>query len=184
MSTPTPTTEPASINAGDTAKWLIALPDYPASAGWVLTYTLVNAGQRVTFAATASGDDHLVNIPFAATAAWVAGEYDYRAVAGKTGELFTVRSGRIAVRPAFGAAVDARSQARRTLEAIEAVIEGRASSSTAEYQIAGRQLKHIPVPELLMLRDRYRADVRTEGEASAIAAGLGNPRRIFVRFGP
>lgn len=183
MTAPIPTTEPALINAGDTAKWLKALTDYPASSGWVLSYTLVNAAQRYIFSAATSGDEFLVTVAAATTAAWVAATYDYRATATKSGEVYTVATGRITIAPAFGAAVDARSQARRTLEAIESTLEGRASSATAEYEIAGRKMKYIPVPELLQLRDRYRRDVSAEDTAAQIAKGLGNPGRIYVRFG-
>jgi hypothetical protein len=34
----TATSEPVRITAGDTVAWTKALPDYPASAGWVLKY--------------------------------------------------------------------------------------------------------------------------------------------------
>lgn len=178
-----PTSEPARVNAGNTAKWLKSLPEYPASAGWVLSYELVNAAQRITFSSSPSADDHLVNVTAAATGAWVAGSYDWRALATLGSEIYTVASGRMEIAPAFGVVVDARSQARRTLEAIEATLEGRASSATAEYQIAGRALKYIPIPELLTLRDRYRRDVKAEDDAAAVASGLGARGRIYVRFG-
>lgn len=181
---PIPTIEPTSLNAGDTAKWLKSLPDYPAGDGWALSYTLVNADQRLTFSASAQGDDFLVQVAAATTTTWPAGDYDWRATVSRSGEVFTVGSGRMTIAPAFGAAIDARSHARRTLEAIEATLEGRATSSTAEYEIAGRRLKHIPVPELLTLRDRYRQEVAAEDTAARIQAGLGNPGRIYVRFGP
>lgn len=181
--TPIPTTEPTQINAGDTAKWIKSLPSYPASAGWVLSYALVSAAQRYTFTAAAQGDDFLVTVPAATTAAYVAGGYEYRGTVSKAGEVFTVASGRLTVAPAFGAAIDASSRARRSLEAIEATIEGRATSATAEYEIAGRKLKYISIPELLQLRDRLRQDVAREDAAAQIAKGMGNPNRIFVRFG-
>lgn len=183
MTAPIPTKEPATINAGDTATWKKSLADYPASAGWVLIYTLVNTAQRITFTAAASGDDHLVTVLASTTAVWVAGGYEYRAVVTKALEAYTVASGRITISPVFSAAVDARSQARRALEAVELTLEGRASSATAEYEIAGRKLKYIPIPELLQLRDRLRRDVAGEDAAASIAKGLGNPGRIFVRFG-
>lgn len=149
----------------------------------MLAYTLVNATQRYTFGATQMGDNYLVNISAATTAAYVAGSYDFRATVSKAGEVFTVSQGRMAVTPAFGVAVDARSQARRTLEAIDATLEGRASSATAEYEIAGRKMRFIPIPELLQLRDRLRRDVAGQDAAAAVAKGLGNPNRIYVRFG-
>lgn len=183
MSAPTPYTEPARIVAGDTAKWIKQLGDYSAADGWVLTYTLVNATQRYTITGTAAGTDHLVTAAAAITAGWVAGDYSYRAQVAKAAEVFTVATGRITVEPTFAAATDGRSQARRTLEAVEATLEGRASSAVAEYQIAGRMLKNIPLTELLALRDRLRFDVLREEAAERAAAGLSPKGRITVRFG-
>lgn len=183
VSAPIPTIEPARLVAGDTAKWLRSLPDYPASAGWSITYTLVNSAQRVTFSSSASGDDHLVTVAATTTASWVAGDYTWRAQAIRSSEVYTVGAGQVMVEPAFGSAIDARSTARQSLAAVESMLQGRAASGVAEYQIAGRQLRHIPIPELLQLRDRLRADVAAEDAAQAIAAGLAPRGRIAVRFG-
>lgn len=179
----TPTIEPASLNAGDTAKWIKTLEDYPAGDGWVLSYELVNAEQRYVFSASADGDRHLITVSAATTAGWAAGDYAWRARVTMSGEVFTVGSGRITINPVFSASTDARSHARRTLEAIEATLEGRASSATAEYQIAGRSMKYIPVAELLALKSHYQQLVRAEDSAARVAAGLGNSGRIYVRFG-
>lgn len=184
MAPPIKTTEPASINAGDTAKWLKSLADYPASEGWALGYALVNAGARITFAAAAQGDDHLVNVAPATTTGWAAGDYSYRATATKAAEVYTVGTGRITIAPAFAAVQETRSQARRMLDAINATIEGRATSATAEYEIAGRKLKYIPMPELISLRNTLRRDVAAEDAATAAAAGMPGKGRIYVRFGP
>jgi hypothetical protein len=176
-----PKSEPAAIAAGDTAKWTKSLPDYPADAGWVLSYELVNGAHRYTFSATASGSDFLVNVDAATTTAWVAGDYDWRARVAKSPEVYTIAAGRVTVKPTFGAAVDARSQARRILEAIEAVLEGRASSATERYTIAGRELRYYLPEQLLVMRDRYRADVQREDAAARMAEGLPNPGRVYVR---
>jgi hypothetical protein len=178
----TPTTEPDLIVAGDTAKWLRSLDDYPASESWVLSYTLVSAAQRYTFSATASGADHLVTVAATTTATWVAGTYTWRAQVSKAGEVYTVGTGSLTVRPSFATATDGRSHARRTLEAIEAVIEGRATSEVSYYMIGGRQLRYIEPAQLLALRDRYRAEVAREDAAQRAAAGLPDRRRVFVRF--
>lgn len=178
----TPTTEPDLIVAGDTAKWLRSLDDYPANASWVLSYTLVSAANRYTFTATASGADHLVTVAAATTTSWVPGTYTWRAQVSKAGEVYTVGSGSLTVRPSFATATDGRSHARRTLEAIEAVIEGRATSEVSYYMIGGRQLRYIEPAQLLALRDRYRAEVAREDAAQRAAAGLPDKRRVFVRF--
>lgn len=178
----TPTTEPDAVVAGDTAKWLRSLDEYPANESWVLAYTLVSGANRYTFNASASGADHLVNVPAATTTSWVPGTYTWRAQVSKAGEVFTVGSGSITVRPSFATATDGRSHARRTLEAIEAVIEGRATSEVSYYMIGGRQLRYIEPAQLLALRDRYRAEVAREDAAQRAAAGLPDRRRVFVRF--
>jgi hypothetical protein len=179
----TPTIEPAVFNAGDTLRFDRTLSNYPASAGWTLRYTLINATSKITFNAAAAGDVHAVTVAATTTAVWAPGNYDWRARVDKAGEVYTVGEGRIVIRNAFSTATaDARTHARRTLDAIESVIEGRASSAVAEYQIAGRQLKNIPIAELLTLRDRYRAEVAREDAASAAAQGLPDRRRVYVRF--
>ena len=123
----------------------------------------------------------MVNVSAATSAAYVAGTYDWRARVTKTTEVYTVGTGRITIKASFASALDARSSMRTALEAIEATLSGRTTSATAEYEIAGRRLKYIPLPELLVLRDRYRIDVAREDAAARSAAGLPNPGRIQVR---
>jgi hypothetical protein len=180
----TPTTEPTILIAGDTAKWLKTLADYPATEGWVLTYTLISAASKISIVATPDGDQYLVNVAPSVTTAWAAGDYDYRAQVTKDTDAYTVASGRMTVQPSFGAAtLDNRSQARKILEAIESRILGTATSGVLEYEIAGRRLKHYSVGELLALRDKFRAEVRNEDAATNMANGLGLKNRTYVRFG-
>ncbi len=180
----TSTLEPSQINAGDTVRWLKSLADYPASAGWVLTYLLLNATGKITITAGAQGDDHLVNVAAATSGAWAAGDYAWRAQVSKAGEVYTVGEGRVTVRPSFGAsALDTRTSARRALEAVEAYLADSNNLAAAEYQIAGRQLRRHSLSDLWQHRDRLRAEVAREDAAARIAAGLPDGRRIFVRFG-
>lgn len=178
-----PTTEPAALLAGDTAKWLKTLPDYPASEGWTLTYTLVSAANRITFSASASVDDYLVTVTAATTAAWMAGAYEWRAQVSKAGEVFTVATGTVTVQPSFGAAVDSRSHARKVLSNIEAYLENSGNLSAASYEIAGRKLQRISLPELIALRDKYKGEVIREDAAANVGRGLPDRRRVLVRFG-
>ncbi len=180
-----PTTEPAAVNAGDTIRWRRALPDYPASAGWVLTYTLLNAAGKITITASAQGDDHLVSVPAATSAGWPAGDYAWRAQVSRAGEVYTVGEGRMTVRPSFGAStLDTRSSARKALEAVEAYLADPNNISAAQYEIAGRQLRRHTLTELWAHRDRLRLEVLREEQAERLAAGLPDRRRVLVRFGP
>ena len=179
-----PTTEPAAVNAGDTVRWRRALPYYPASAGWTLTYTLLNATGKITITASAHGDGHLVNVPAATSAGWAAGDYAWRAQVSKAGDVFTVAEGRMTVRPSFAAStLETRSLARRALEAVEAYLADPNNISAAQYEIAGRQLRRHTLTELWAHRDRLRLEVLREEQAGRLAAGLPDRRRVLVRFG-
>lgn len=181
MTAQIPTTEPTVINPGDTVKWTRSLADYPANDSWVLSYELINSANRYTVTASASGSDHLVTISATTSAGYVAGAYDWRARVTKASEVYTVGTGRVTVAKSFATATDTRSQARSTLEAIETMLAGRATSAVEMYEIAGRKLKYMLPSELLVLRDRYRMDVAREDAATRAAAGLPNPGRVYVR---
>ena len=183
MAAPNLTTEPASLIAGDTARWVKTLPDYPASAGWALAYILVSATQRITFASTPSGDDHLVSVPAATTAAWPAGAYEWRAQVSNGPEVYTVATGSTVVQPSFGAAIDSRSHARVMLAQIEAYLQNAGNLTAASYEIAGRKLARYALADLMALRSKYQFEVAREDAAQNAARGLPDKRRVMVRFG-
>lgn len=184
MAATTPTTEPASLIAGDTAKWYKTLADYLPADGWVLSYTLINATSKITFSASTSGTDYLVNVAAATTAAWAAGSYSWRAQVSKAGEIYTVGSGTITVQPAFAAStLDNRSFARIALANIEAYLQDSANLAASRYQIAGRELQRHSFSDLLKARDKFRIEVAQEDAAAGLAAGLPDRRRVMVRFG-
>jgi hypothetical protein len=174
MTAPIPTAAPATLRAGDTASWQISLADYPAGDGWSLEYTLINAAGKITFTSAASGNDHRVTVAATTTAGWAAGNYAWQCRAKKGAEVYTVNTGTVDVLPDFATltASDQRSFAEKTLAALEAWIENH-DLAVAEYEIAGRRMKYIPVAELLTLRDKFRREVRTTA---------GKSGRIYMRF--
>jgi hypothetical protein len=98
--------------------------------------------------------------------------------------VFTVGTGTITVQASFGAAtLDNRSFARVALANIEAYLQNSANLTASSYEIAGRKLHRISVPDLLTLRDRYKAEVSREDAANNAALGLPDKRRVYVRFG-
>lgn len=179
-----PATEPSTVNAGDTVRWTRSLPDYPSSAGWTLTYQLVNAAARITLTGTASDDDHLVQASATTTASWTSGDYAWRAQVSRAGEVFTVGEGRVTVRPSFSSGTqDTRSQARHALDNVNAYLANSNNLAAAEYEVAGRKLKRHSLTDLWKHRDRLQAEVSREEAAARMAAGLPSSNRIFVRFG-
>ncbi len=180
------TTEPASITAGDTAAWVKSLADYPASAGWVLSYTLINATTKITFSASASGADHAVSVAAATTANWAAGDYQYQAVVTKAAERYTVGTGRLTIAPNLAAAttLDARSTTRKMLEAAESAYLDYLTNKqghVAEYEIAGRRMKFRNAAEIWQQIEKLKAQVRAEETAARLAAGLAPRNKLLVR---
>ncbi len=175
------------IYAGDTLEFTTSAPDYPASAGWTLKHRLAPrvAGAEIDIVAAASGDDHLTSASAATTAGWATGWYTYTTFVEKGAERYTLERGQLQVLSAstnLADGTDGRSHARKVLDAIEAVIEGRASLDQQEYAINGRSLKRMPIADLLKLRQLYRAEVAGEEVASRLAAGLGGGRKVQVRL--
>lgn len=172
---------PTKVIAGDTAQWEKSLPDYPASAGWVLVYTLINAAAKITITAAADGDDYVVTQPSATTAAWAKGKYKYQARVTLAGVSHTVETGDMEVAANFATetTLDGRSHARKVLDAVEAVLEGRATKDQEEYTIGDRSLKRTPIEKLYELRQRYKAEVSREETRSS---GKPSRRRTLIRM--
>lgn len=186
MAADIPTSEPGALRAGDTWSWTKTLADYPASA-WTLKYRFKNAAGGFEITAGESGDDYSISVAAATTAAYAAGAYAWMAwVEGGSSEKYTVDTGTLTVNPDYRtgtatAAFDDRTHARIVLDAIEAVIQNRASKDQERYTIAGRELFRTPIPTLLKLRQHYKAEVAAQAQAEAIANGLGTGRKIQFR---
>lgn len=180
----TPTTEPASIQAGDTITWQRTLPDHPASDGWQLSYRLINAAARIDIVAAADGDAHLVTIAAATSAAYAPGAYTWLASATRSAERYTVGQGEVTVKADWAAApgnADARSPAARALADLRAALLKwlATSGQVQEYEIAGRRMRFATAPEI---RERIRiAEAEVNREALAFG-GQPPARRVVVRF--
>lgn len=186
MAQSVPTTVPMQIVAGDTIQWQISLDDYLPADGWVLKYRLINALGKIDITASASGSDHLVSVSAATSAGYPAGEYDYQAYVEGTGaKRYTVAAGRIKILPNLAGVAttyDNRTTAKKALDAVNAWLGSR-DLAVAEYEIAGRRMKYIPVAELITLRSKLRAEVNREDRAARIARGEEAGNKLLVRFG-
>lgn len=175
----------STIIAGDTLAFDADFADYPATAGWALAYRLVpTSGSAITFSGTADGSGFTVSVAAATTATWAAKEYAWSAYVTLAGARHTVAEGVVTVKPDPGVAtgIDRRSHARKTLEAIEAVLEGKATKDQSQYQINGRMVTRYSWADLIAMRSTYQAEVRAEEQVDRAAAGLPDRRRLYVRF--
>ena len=175
---------PVRLIAGDSL--VMRLPaaaiDYPSSDGWTVALALspIAGGTAITVNAVAEVDAWVVTLTTAAAAALAIGRFGWAIRAAKTGLRETIMTGELLVSadPAL-ANTDRRSHARRVLDAVEAAIEGRASSADLEYVFEdGRSVKMMGHDELVKLRSAYRREVAREERTS----GARRPMRIVARL--
>lgn len=182
-----PTTEPTNFIAGDRVAWKRTdLTDYP-TADYSLKYAARLEGTGATeieITATESGNDYIVEVGQVTTAAYTAGVYHWQAYIIRTSdsERITIDSGTFEVKANKDVATtDPRTHVKIVLDAIEAIIEGRATKDQESYSIQGRSLARTPIPDLLVLRSRYKAEYVREQRAERIKNGLGHSGTIKVR---
>lgn len=172
---------PDRITAGASLSIAVTLTAYPAP-DWALS--LVMRGPTgIDLIAVPSGAQHRFTAEATTTAGWLPGRYWWQLRATRDGEVVQVDEGDLEVAPdlaTISGEYDGRGHVERVLRAIEAVIEGRASIDQASYQINNRSLSRTPIPDLLLLRDKYRAELRRERQAARGRALLG--RQVKVRF--
>jgi type IV secretory pathway protease TraF len=177
--------------AGDSLDFTTAVSTYPPSDGWTLVYRLVPRSSTATpititaATATTDADQYRVQEGPSTTAAWAAGFYSWASWVEKSGARQSLDQGTLEIlaNPAtVTAGYDNRGHARKVLDAIEAVLEQRATVDQQSYSINGRHLARTPIAELLRLRSVYRAEVAGEDAGEALNAGLGGGRKIQVRL--
>lgn len=164
---------PKKYIAGTTVEAVFQLPDYPASDGWVVTVVARGPGPY-NIVGLANGDDHAVLMP----TDMPAGDYWYQVFAEKDALKFMPLEGRFTVQPSLsdqGADYDGRSKAKQALDAINAVLEKKATTDQKKYKINNRELERMSVGELQKLRSFFVMKVRREN-------GKPSRKRLEVRL--
>jgi hypothetical protein len=170
---------PTEAIAGDTWAWILSLDDYPAGT-WTATIYFENKQKSFNVAGSASGTNHSFAIAAGTTATYPRGRYQWRLRVTDGTTTSTIDDGWLDVEPnpAGAGTRDVRSWARRTLDAIEAFLEGNATTAQQSMSIQGRSLARWPLEELRKFRTELRNEVRTEEQG--LNAGTG--RNIKARF--
>ena len=180
---------PAELYQGDRIRWIEAVPD--GATAVVVWLRAAGAGAGVEAQGTDTADGWQVELTAQVTAAMAAGEWSLQVVATVDGAPHTVRRGSLTVRRSLAFSgtpgpFDDRSQAERDLAGVEEAIRAL-TTGAQEYQIGalgsgGRKVRRADLAELIKWRDRLKAEVMREKRAEMIAAGMGDPRRLYVRF--
>lgn len=181
------TVEPQSVRAGDTIAWTKSLSDYPAPT-WTLKYRLINAAGALDITAGASGADHAVTVAAAVSTTWQPGRYTWQSYVTSGAQRFTLATGVMEVLPDLAkqaAGYETRSTARVILDQLEAAYKTYITNGQGhiqKYQIGEREMWFRSASDFIKQIEYWRSQTASEDAAAAIAAGLGNPRRLYVRF--
>ncbi len=135
---------------------------YPSST-WAANYFIYDSEISESVTATPDGDGFIATFSTSFTGQFEPGNYKYQLQVSKPGEMIVLDGGACVIRanPANGP-IDGRTHAEKTLEALNAVIENRATTDQQSYTIAGRSLSRMEITDLLQFRDRYQAMVDEE----------------------
>ena len=188
-STNYPTVEPASLVIGDRWAWKRTnLTDY-APASYTLTYEAIQkvASTPASFTVTASGSgtDFVVEVASATTAGYEPGEYAWRSFITRTsdGERIALSHGSWTLVANFATSeADPRSHNQRTLDLIEAMIEGHVVDDVQSYSIGGRQMALMSGDELRGWKNYYQARVWADERRDRAAQGLAHNGTVRVTF--
>ena len=180
--------EPDKLWANVSAAWTKSLADFPASAGWQLTYTLTpptGAAIAVLWAThvTASGDNFSIAIPAALTATIAAG-----GEGRLTGTITKATDTAIIYDAALiWQVIGEKSLAQRMLAAIDAMMLGNASREERQLSVStptgvSKALELCSKQELLALRNYWKEIAAQEKAAEQAALGHGSRRIIRNRY--
>lgn len=186
---------PALLRAGDTITWIEpASTDQAGNAAtsgtWsAVTYLRFNAsGEGVTISGSARTDGGWdFSISASTSGGMDAGTWYWQTQISSGSTTLTIGAGTLTVEPSLAytgsaAAFDGRSQAEQDLEAVQAAIRALISKGARQYSIGSRQFTSLDIPALMQREAQLKAVVARERAAEKLAAGLGHPGRVFVRF--
>lgn len=186
-----PTQEPDLLVVGD--RWTWRRPDLAATydpSDYALTYEYHEdsgggGSHKFSITATETTDDYIIEIASATTANYATGDFHWYAFITRSSdsERIAVDDGYAKIELNFANTnADHRSHAKKVLDAIEAVLENRASQDQMSYSIAGRSLARMSIDDLMTFRNRYRAEYNEELKRWRIKNKQDTGNTIKVRF--
>jgi hypothetical protein len=187
--------EPTELAQGESVKWIRQAVDYPANL-WDAQYrfrALGGDGYGADVDCTEDGDSFEAVLTSAQSSQMSTGMYEAQLWVTSKSDATDVRqidSIRVEVRKGFVEgnleSVDIRSTAKQILDAIDAMLIGKATADqmefTIETQVGRRALKRIPMAELIQARTYYAGVVAREDQAERLRRRGGFFKNIYVRM--
>ena len=153
-------TMPSSVRAGVTTE-----VSYSASSDAVAVAMVANFAGTVETISAAEQADGTWLLTFPQTTDYAAGRYSYVVYeVDSDGTKTTIGSGAFAMLPSL-ASGDPRTNAEKILDAINAVIEGRATKNQARVRVGDKDITYMTIAELISAKAVYEDIVASEQDA-------------------
>lgn len=150
---------PKKIIAKSTAPCLVELKGYTPVDGWAATLALRGV-TKANVDGVVTGSCWEFTLPELSK-----GHYWWQVIVQRDGEQQVPLSGELEVLPNLldeNENFDGRSEAKKALDAVNAVLYKKASRDQLSYQINGRQLQRYSISDLMTLRSFLANKVRRE----------------------
>ena len=187
-----PTQEPDRLVTGDRFAWQRPdlVSDYPL-ADYTMTYHFSQDSggggtHHFTLSSTEADNNYYFEKPSSETTSLVAGDWKWQLYAIRTSDSQRITIDYGITKFSLGELDtnnDLRTHAKKVLDAIEAVIEGRATIDQSSFSLSGRSLSRMSIDELMTFRDRYKAEYLKEVKLARIRNKQGSGNTIKVNFG-
>jgi len=158
---------PTDIVAGDTTKFNTGFDAFTPEGGWICNFKLAGSGSLQVSGMPVSSSWNFT-LPATQTATLPPGLYTFAYIMTQNGEQYTVKSGRLYVKPSIAAANpgDLVSQNQRILNAINNTIEGRANDDAQTITLFGKAISYLQPEMLLKMKAQYEYLVYMERNTS------------------
>jgi hypothetical protein len=190
-STNYPSVVPDVLYVGDRWVWKrsVMVSDYPV-ASYQLKYSfrlLTSAATEISITASESSspEEYQVEVASSTTATYTAGDYTYQEyiIRSSDSERFVYSTGIVTVEPDLDTNTsDPRSNARKILDGLQAMLENRASIDQMSMSIAGRSLSRMTPAEIRDWERHYKYLVSLETKKMRIKKGQPTGSEIKVKF--
>lgn len=172
-----------TFRAGDSFELIFDLDDYPASEGWGVELQLRGPSNQDITGSIEDGQYKIEATP-AETTSYTAGDYWAFIRVSLAGDVKTIDAGQVTILPTVDSLTnyDGRSHVKRTLDAIESLIEGKASKDVSSYSIGGRALSRMSIEELLKWQSVYQSKYNKELAEENRKNGKASGNRILASF--
>lgn len=174
---------PKTITAGVSFSAAVELP--AQFKGWD-AFLYLRGPQNIDLEAVVTGTTATFAATPADTAQWAPGEYAWTIRATDGADVVEIACGRTKITPdlaSLPAGSDTRSENRKVLDAILAVIAKRATMDQERYRINNRELYRTPIGDLLKLKEHYQQLVNDECCGGSKRGRIGSLRVGFRPIG-